>query len=171
MSDYGYSLRKLGQKVFPSMPGQALEICIIVQYVHGLGNFNLQKHVQFVPFTLDQAISAAVEYCALQGYLDKVYKPIDKEREINSNGSDNIVASLRPTNLKTECSLDDLQQMLSSLLDQKCEQKFSEKMSELRRNDSGMSNRSNQTGTQNGYNAQNQNYMHSNSSRSNRYNN
>lgn len=60
------------------MPGQALETCIIDQHIHGLGNFDLQKHVQFVhTITIDQAISAAVEYCALQGSLYKVAKPID----------------------------------------------------------------------------------------------
>lgn len=69
VSDYGYALPRLGQKAFPLMPSSALESCIIEQFVHGLGNFEMQIHVQFFhPQTLDQAISSAVEYCALLGF-------------------------------------------------------------------------------------------------------
>lgn len=43
-------------------------------------------------------------------------------------GSDNIVASPRPTNLKKECSLNDLQQMLSSFFNaHTCMQMHSQK--------------------------------------------
>lgn len=131
VSDYGYALRRLGQKAFPLMPSSALESCIIDQFVHGLGNFELQNHVHFLhPQTLDQAISSAVEYCALLGSLNKISKPSDSEIILNIQSlSENVVSSLRPTNMKTDCTLEDLQQMLSSLLDQKLEQKFTEKMS------------------------------------------
>jgi hypothetical protein len=116
VSDYGYSLRRLGQKAFPLMPSSALESCIIDQYIHGLGNFELQKNVQFQhPMSLDMAISSAVEYCALQGSLDKIVKPIDEEysRGATHSPTDQLVSSLRPMNMKTDCSLEDLQQMLS----------------------------------------------------------
>jgi hypothetical protein len=109
----------------------ALESCITDQYIHGLGNFELQKHVQFQhPITLDMAISSAVEYCALQGSLDKILKPIEEEysRGATHSPADQLVSFLRPLNMKTDCSLEDLQQMLLSLLDQKMGQKLTEKL-------------------------------------------
>jgi hypothetical protein len=78
---------------------------------------------------LDHAISAAVEFMSLQGSVDKMTKPLDDERELTrplNAISSTSVASLRPTNLKTDCSLDELKQMMSSLFDQKFEQKFQE---------------------------------------------
>lgn len=77
--------------------------------MHGLGHFDLQKHVQFPhPKTIDQAISSAVEYYALLGSVDKISKPSDPE--ITSNRQSISDSSLRPANLKTDCSLEDLQQ-------------------------------------------------------------
>jgi hypothetical protein len=40
--------------------------------------------------------------------------------------SSSSVASLRPTNLKTDCSLDELKQMMSFIFDQKFEQNIQE---------------------------------------------
>jgi hypothetical protein len=78
---------------------------------------------------LDHAISAAVEFMSLQGSVDKMTKPLDNERELTRQLnaiSSSSVASLRPTNLKTDCSLDELKQMMSSLFDQTFEQTFQE---------------------------------------------
>ena len=118
VADYGYEIRRLAQRAYPTMDPEALETCMIDQYIQGLGNFDLQKHVQFLhPRTLDIAISSAVEYAALQGSLDssKPPDPILKGEAPLQNLLKDSVASLRPTVV----TVDDLQEMLSNILDQK----------------------------------------------------
>jgi hypothetical protein len=73
VSDYGYALHRSTQKAFP--------YCIVMlskhvfQNIHGLGTFELRKHVQFThPITLD----AAVEFMSLQGSVDKIDKTITR---------------------------------------------------------------------------------------------
>jgi len=75
-AEYGYSLRRLAQKVYPSLRGSDIEPIIIDQYIHGLNNYELKKHVQFHhPQTINQAIAFASEYEAFVGPVDKVMKP------------------------------------------------------------------------------------------------
>ena len=56
VSDYDYALRRLhvAQKSFPLMHSDALETCIIDQYIHGLGNFELRKRTVFASYNLGQ---------------------------------------------------------------------------------------------------------------------
>ena len=56
-ADYGYMIKKLACKAFPSMSSQARENVVIDQYISGLGDQELKRHVQFGhPKTLDEAI-------------------------------------------------------------------------------------------------------------------
>ena len=49
---------------------------VIDQFITGIGNFELQKHVQFGhPKSINAAIGLATEYEALEGSVDKVKKP------------------------------------------------------------------------------------------------
>ncbi len=80
VADYGYQPRKLGHKAYPSTIYSMLEMYIIDQYINGLGNYELQKHVQFGhPQTLDQAIALATEFGALEGSVDRIKKPQSAE--------------------------------------------------------------------------------------------
>ena len=73
---YGYQLKKLAQKAYPSMTNDDLEPLVIDLYVHSLSNYELQKHVQFShPKTLNEVIALATEYKALEHFVDRVKKP------------------------------------------------------------------------------------------------
>ena len=49
---------------------------VIDQFITGIGNYELQKHVQFGhPKSINAAIGLATEYEALEGSVDKVQKP------------------------------------------------------------------------------------------------
>jgi hypothetical protein len=92
---YGYALKRLATKAFPSLTLSAQEQWVMDQFVTGLGNFELRKHVQFGhPNTLNAAISLAVEYEAFDSNA-KPKKPVVKPGEIsrldngqNAQGSD-----------------------------------------------------------------------------------
>ncbi|MCG7874778.1 MAG: retropepsin-like aspartic protease, partial [Candidatus Thiodiazotropha endolucinida] len=75
-SDYGYRLTRLSQKAYPNLTLNQLEIHVLDQFITGLGNYELQKHVQFGhPKTLHEAIGLATEFEALEGSVDRVKKP------------------------------------------------------------------------------------------------
>ena len=58
--EFGFALSRLEQ--------DSKEITLVEQFIGGLSNTELQKHVQFGhPETLDRAISLAGEYVAFQG--------------------------------------------------------------------------------------------------------
>ena len=60
-ADYGYALKRLGNRAFPSIPLPLRESLIVEQYVSGLISPELKRHVQFAhPSTLDRANSLAV---------------------------------------------------------------------------------------------------------------
>jgi hypothetical protein len=75
-SDYGYALRRLGYRAFPQVEHNAREIYVIDQFINGLGEQGLRRHVQFGhPTTLEVAISLAVEYEAFEGSHNLASKP------------------------------------------------------------------------------------------------
>jgi hypothetical protein len=75
-ADYGYSLRRLAQKAYPTLRYTDIEPTLIDGFLNGLNNQELKKHVQFHhPQTLNQAFAFASEYEAFVGPLDKVVKP------------------------------------------------------------------------------------------------
>ena len=81
-SDYGYHLNRLAQKAYPNLTLNQLEVHVIDQFITGLANYELQKHVQFGhPKSLHEAIGLATEYEALEGSVDRIRKPtIDSEK-------------------------------------------------------------------------------------------
>ena len=63
MQEYAYSLRHLAGQAFVSQNYEAQEELVIEQFVNGLDNPDLKKHVYFTkPATLEATISAAVEF-------------------------------------------------------------------------------------------------------------
>lgn len=119
MAQYGYSLKRLAQRAFPSEPNSSLEIHVIDQYLNGLGNHELKKHLTFKhPQTLEQAISYASEYEAIEGPLDKIRKPTFCP--VSESGD-------KQKSEKVE-EKEDLESILSRLLDEKLEKLLAEKL-------------------------------------------
>lgn len=78
VTDYCYALRRVAQRAYPQMPYSNLENFLVDRYIHGLGNSDLKKHVQFRhPKSLAQAIAFASEYEAVEGPIDSIKKPTD----------------------------------------------------------------------------------------------
>ena len=60
---YGYALQRLASKAFPTISLNAQEQWVLDQFVNGLGNSEIRKHVQFAhPRNLHEAIYLATEY-------------------------------------------------------------------------------------------------------------
>ncbi len=112
VADYGYSLRRLGQKAYPCLLYQQLETYVIDQYINGLSNYELKKHVQFGhPRTLDQAIALATEFEALEGSVDRVKKPLHHTTD--------IISPINPTEPKPQSTIS--WQQISEMMDKKLE--------------------------------------------------
>lgn len=63
VEDFGYALKRLALKSYPHIPYEYLEPHIVDQFIFGLGDIDLQKHVQFRhPSTIEKAIGLAIEY-------------------------------------------------------------------------------------------------------------
>lgn len=63
VEDFGYALKRLALKSYPHIPYKYLEPHIVDQFIVGLGDIDLQKHVQFKhPSTIEKAIGLAIEY-------------------------------------------------------------------------------------------------------------
>ncbi|XP_069110020.1 uncharacterized protein [Argopecten irradians] len=61
--EYGESLRNLSVLAFPDLSTREVERRSIEQFVEGLGNFEIQRYVQFShPTTLEEAVSRAIEH-------------------------------------------------------------------------------------------------------------
>ena len=109
--DFGLALRRLGQKAYPDMPGESLEVHLVEQYIGGLGSFDLQKHVQLQhPKNLEQAVNLAIEYTAIcNNDFGKTMKPsLTAEDQISA------VTSLRPLESNTE---KDYEKSIAQILD------------------------------------------------------
>ncbi|CAG2213565.1 unnamed protein product [Mytilus edulis] len=107
VADYGYALKRLATRAFPSIPLGVRESLIIEQYISGLGDAELKRHVQFShPNTLDKAISLALEYEAFEGSQILPRKPkseetssvysLTKTEDMNTSSttSDNMISKL-----------------------------------------------------------------------------
>jgi hypothetical protein len=98
-ADYGYVLRRLASRAFPTFPPEMRESLIVEQYVTGLGSQELKRYVQFShPTTLDRAISLALEFESFEGTQDSIKKHRDTEKSSiraivtpKANDSDNHV--------------------------------------------------------------------------------
>jgi hypothetical protein len=79
---YGYSLKRLAAKAFPKLPMNAQEQWVMDQFVTGLGNIDIRKHVQF-GHPANTAIALAVEYEAFDtNCKDKFRKPANNQGEV-----------------------------------------------------------------------------------------
>lgn len=74
---FGYALQRLATKAFPNIDRIAQEQWVLDQFISGLGNMELRKHVQFGhPSKLYEAISLAVEFEGFENdNLKKMLKP------------------------------------------------------------------------------------------------
>lgn len=81
VADYGYTLRRLASRAFPSFPLDMRESLTVEQFVTGLGSQELKRYVQFShPKSLDRAISLALEFESFEGSQDMLRKPKDPEK-------------------------------------------------------------------------------------------
>lgn len=81
VADYGYTLRRLASRAFPSFPLEMREGLTVEQFVTGLGSQELKRYVQFShPKSLDRAISLALEFESFEGSQDALRKPRDTEK-------------------------------------------------------------------------------------------
>lgn len=77
VADFGHSLRRLAIKAYPNCSFASLETHVIDQFIYGIGDIDLRKHVQFNhPSTIDKAIALAVEYESFVGKCDERRKPV-----------------------------------------------------------------------------------------------
>ena len=75
-SEYGYALKRLADLAFPKIHNDGREQYTIDQFIHGLSNTDLRKHVQLRhPLTLAAAISYAVEFEAIDNQVLNERKP------------------------------------------------------------------------------------------------
>ncbi|CAC5372841.1 unnamed protein product [Mytilus coruscus] len=80
VADYGYI--RSAQKTYPALKCSDIEPTVIDQYIHGLNNHELKKHVQFHhPQTFIQAIAFASEFEAFLGSSDRIFKPEGTDTE------------------------------------------------------------------------------------------
>lgn len=69
VSEYGYSLRRLASRAYPTFPSDMCESLTVKQLFTVLGCHELKRYVQFShPKTLDRAISLALEYKSFEGH-------------------------------------------------------------------------------------------------------
>ena len=123
VADFGYALRRLSSLAYPHLPVDARESVLIEQYIAGLGNQDLRRHVQFShPQTLDRAISIALEFEAFEGVNYGTRKPKDGDayqiKAVNRGmeNRDDSVDKLRKT-------VDNLQQSVNKLLSNNAHEK------------------------------------------------
>lgn len=81
---YAQALKRIVIKAFPNMHSSAQEQWVLDQFSLGLGNIDVQRHVQFGhPKDLNAAISLAIEYEAFEaGTKDKFRKPANTLAEV-----------------------------------------------------------------------------------------
>ncbi|PJE77478.1 hypothetical protein CI610_03599 [invertebrate metagenome] len=67
---YGRELRRLAGLAFPGMAADSSEVHVIDQFIHGLSNIDMKRHVQFHhPSSLEAAITLAIEFEAFDKEL------------------------------------------------------------------------------------------------------
>ena len=80
-TEYGYSLKRLASRAFPTFPSEMRESLTVEQFITGLNGHELKRFVQFAhPKTLDRAISLALEFESFDGSPNSPRKPKDTEK-------------------------------------------------------------------------------------------
>ena len=122
VAQFGIELRRLTQKAYPALNLRELEVYIINQYLEGLGDKELRKNLQLHHSqTLSQAVGLTIEYCSVDNPHDKLLKPTKEQDEpaFASGEKTRAVNPLRPLSYQTEFSVQDLQSIVSSVVEQK----------------------------------------------------
>ena len=118
VAEYGYNLRRLAQKAYPTLRYHEIEPTVVDQYIHGLNNHELKKHVQFHhPQTLNQALAFASEYEAFLGPVDKIVKPRE-ESDMYS------LQTLQPSTDRSHSSESQILNQISNMIDAKFKEYF-----------------------------------------------
>ena len=82
VTDYGYALSRLAKGAFPKHDYSARDDVVIEQFITGLYNDEIKKHVQYGrPKNLEEAIASAIEFESVEGRT-RVRKP--EERSVRS---------------------------------------------------------------------------------------
>ena len=82
ITQFAQNLNRLALKAFPNMPTNAQQQWVLDQFTMGIGNIELQRHVQFGhPNSLNEAISLAIEFEAFEAGR-RIDKPINREPEL-----------------------------------------------------------------------------------------
>ena len=83
---------------------------VIDQFITGIGNYDLQKHVQFGhPKSINAAIGLATEYEALDSSVDRIKKPLAEPVHIAP-----IVSNVK--NVQPSITLDQIDKLLDKKL-------------------------------------------------------
>ncbi len=113
ISEYGFQLRRLASMAYPTTLPGSLEVQLIDQFLHGLNNFEMKRHVAFAhPTNLDNAISHALEFESVDGGRPR--KPVSSVR-FNELESEPVVQ--KPPPRTPEITLE----AIASLIDTKLE--------------------------------------------------
>ena len=118
---FGYALRRLASKVFPGISLNAKEQWILDQFINGLGNAEIRKHVQFAhPKNLHEAISLATEYeCFENNANKKLSKPVNGKVCAIENSESQILKNILTTLRKNSDQINQLSNELGHIKESK----------------------------------------------------
>ena len=117
-AEYGYALKRLADMAFPNVHYTGREQYTIDQFIHGLSNSELRKHVQLRhPATLAMAISYAVELEAVDSQLSFDKKPTHVRFNLDQEASCKSVLTETDFQLK-EKQMSELLESLRNVLHQ-----------------------------------------------------
>jgi len=107
VEEYGFALNRLLTRAYREIDSGMREDLLIDQFVAGLGDKEIRKHVQFGhPKTLDEAISLAGEYIAFQGLPGDTTRKPENESQVRHVGESEVA-------LRKE--LDQMKKMIENL--------------------------------------------------------
>ena len=86
VSDYGYQLRRLALLAYPEATFVSLEPHVIDQFLTGLSNFSMKKHI-----TLEEAISYGVEFESVEGHKIKKPDTFDRVAMVTETASTDVL--------------------------------------------------------------------------------
>ena len=118
---FGYALRRLASKAFPGISLNAQEQWILDQFINGLGNAEIRKHVQFAhPKNLHEAISLATEYeCFENNANKKLSKPVNGKVCAIENSESQILKNILTTLRKNSDQINQLSNELGHIKESK----------------------------------------------------
>ena len=114
---FGYALRRLASKAFPGISLNAQEQWILDQFINGLGNAEIRKHVQFAhPKNLHVAISLATEYeCFETNANRKLSKPVNGKVCAIENSESQVLKNILTTLKKNSDQISQLSDELGHI--------------------------------------------------------